>query len=273
VRISDWINLLFFPSIVALAHLRPLPRGRRIKATALGAAGTFFVLASQFAGSFLEDSEVLRDWLPAPLMILAYRQAGELVKEPNAGFQTKLEEIDRRVLAAVERLRMSLGPGAWLAGCFELSYLLCYPLVPLGVGLLYLLHLGNYVEEYWKLVLSSSYPCYLVTAFLPTLPPRLTSVEGSANARPGQIRSLNLWILRRAGIGVNTFPSAHVASTLSASLALVRFVPGEGLIFLCVSIGTALGAVLGRYHYAADAFTGAALATGVVLLDAFLGHG
>jgi hypothetical protein len=272
VRISDWINLLFFPSIVALAHLRALPPERRAKATALGAAGIFLVLASQFASWFVEDS-VVRDWLPAPLMILAYRQAGELVKEPNAGFQAKLEEIDRKVLAAVERLRLSLGAGARLAGYFEFSYLLCYPLVPLGVGLLYVLQLENYVEEYWKLVLSSSYPCYLVTAFLPTLPPRLTSVECSADGRRGQIRSLNLWILRRASIGVNTFPSAHVASTLSASLALVRLVPGEGLIFLAVSIGTALGAVLGRYHYAADAFTGATLATAVVLLDTFLGRG
>ncbi len=60
------------------------------------------------------------------------------------------------------------------------------------------------------------------------------------------------YVLVPLGLGVlylNTFPSAHVTATLGASLVLLRFVPTVGLAFLLVSIGIALGAVLGRYHY------------------------
>jgi hypothetical protein len=47
---------------------------------------------------------------------------------------------------------------------------------------------------------------------------------------------------------------------------LLHFVPSVGLAFLLVSIGIALGAVLGRYHYVADVLLGAALAVAVYTL-------
>jgi membrane-associated phospholipid phosphatase len=50
---------------------------------------------------------------------------------------------------------------------------------------------------------------------------------------------------------------------------LLRLVPSVGLAFLLVSIGIALGAVLGRYHYAADVLLGAALAVAVYTLEVF----
>jgi hypothetical protein len=42
-----------------------------------------------------------------------------------------------------------------------------------------------------------------------------------------------------------------------------------GWAFLLVSIGIALGAVLGRYHYAADVLIGAALGGAVFTLEVF----
>jgi hypothetical protein len=50
---------------------------------------------------------------------------------------------------------------------------------------------------------------------------------------------------------------------------LLHFVPTIGLVFLLVSIGIALGAVLGRYHYAADVLLGGALAVAVYTLEVF----
>jgi hypothetical protein len=90
---------------------------------------------------------------------------------------------------------------------------------------LYVMKLGRYADEYWAMVLPATYPCYVMTALAQTLPPRMLEVEQAPNERPGLIRRFNLRILHRASIQVNTFPSAHVASTVAASLALLGVAP------------------------------------------------
>jgi hypothetical protein len=54
-----------------------------------------------------------------------------------------------------------------------------------------------------------------------------------------------------------------VTATLGSSLVLLHFVSGIGLVFVLVSVAIALGAVLGRYHYAADVLVAAALTIAV----------
>jgi membrane-associated phospholipid phosphatase len=122
--------------------------------------------------------------------------------------------------------------------------------------------------EYWSVVLPATYPCYAFTAFVQTLPPRLLKTD-SVRLIAGSIRTFNLWIVRRVSIRLNTFPSAHVTATLGGSLVILRLVPSVGWAFLLVSIGIALGAVLGRYHYAADVLIGAALGGAVFTLEVF----
>jgi membrane-associated phospholipid phosphatase len=77
---------------------------------------------------------------------------------------------------------------------------------------------------------------------------------------------LNLFIVKTASIRLNTFPSAHVAVSVAAGLVLLRLAPLAGIIYLWLSLSIAVGAVVGRYHYALDAFTGAALAATIFLL-------
>jgi membrane-associated phospholipid phosphatase len=77
---------------------------------------------------------------------------------------------------------------------------------------------------------------------------------------------LNLFIVRTASIRWNTFPSAHVAVSMAAGLALLRLAPVVGVIYLWLTLSISVGAVVGRYHYALDAFTGAALAATIFTL-------
>jgi membrane-associated phospholipid phosphatase len=77
---------------------------------------------------------------------------------------------------------------------------------------------------------------------------------------------MNLFILKHGSIQLNTFPSAHVASTAAVSLVLIHLVPAVGLVFLLISASIALGAVVGRYHYALDVIFGAALSLGIYCL-------
>jgi hypothetical protein len=272
MRTAEWINLIFFSFLVIVSWLRPLTRRKRIAILAIGTTGIILVMAAQFADQFLPPFavSVARDWLPAALMPMVYWQAGRFSSRLNQGFQARLQRLDDKLLGGWLPSLARKPSYRWFATSLELAYLSCYVLVPMGFGVLYLTHMRHHASEYWSVVLPATYPCYAFTAFLQTLPPRLLETD---LVRPigGNIRALNLWIVRRVSIHLNTFPSAHVTSTLGGSLVLLRLVPSVGWAFLLVSIGIALGAVLGRYHYAADVLLGATLAVAVYTLKVFPG--
>jgi membrane-associated phospholipid phosphatase len=77
-----------------------------------------------------------------------------------------------------------------------------------------------------------------------------------------------LGVLRRASIHANTFPSAHVAASLAAALAVLRHQPGAGVVFLWIAASIAAGAVLRRYHFALDVVAGAFVAFASLALSA-----
>jgi hypothetical protein len=270
MRTAEWINLVFFSCFIIGSWLRPLTSRRRIAIAAIGATGIGLIVAAQLARWLLPSFavSVVRDWLPAALMPMAYWQAGRFSGTVNESFQTRLKWLDDKLLGSWMP-SLAAKPGYRLVAIpLELAYLACYELVPIGLGVLYIAHMRRHAIEYWSVVLSATYPCYAFTAFVPTLPPRLFETD-SMRPSTGKVRRLNLWIVRRVSIKLNTFPSAHVTATLGGSLVLLHFVPSVGWAFLFVSIGIALGAVLGRYHYAADVILGAALALAVYALEVF----
>jgi membrane-associated phospholipid phosphatase len=138
----------------------------------------------------------------------------------------------------------------------EWAYMLCYPLVPLGLGTLYIAGLRQHADRFWFFVLVPTYICYAITPFVPALPPRSIGKERTAPA-PNKSRVFNLWLLKHGSIQAISFPSAHVASALAVSLVLLHFVPVAGAIFLVVSFWIAVAAVAGGYHYAIDVVLGA----------------
>jgi hypothetical protein len=268
MRTAEWINLVFFSFFVIVSWLRPLTSRRRIAIAGIGATGVMLITAAQFAHQFLSPFavSVARDWLPAALMPMVYWQAGRFSSRVNESFQTRLQWLDEKLLRGWMPSLAAKPFCRWIAASLELAYLSCYVLVPMGLGVLYFAHLRRHSSEYWSVVLPATYPCYAFTAFVQTLPPRLLETD-SVRPIAGSIRTFNLWIVNRVSIHLNTFPSAHVTATLGGSLVLLHFVPTVGLAFLLVSIGIALGAVLGRYHYAADVLLGAALAGAVYTLE------
>jgi hypothetical protein len=201
--------------------------------------------------------------MPAPMLLVVYWQAGLFAEKPNARLQKILEETDRKILGKFLRSNLCQGPFRWLARYFEFAYLFCYPLVPLGMGVLYWTHHRQFSDSYWTALLPSTYLCYVLIPFAQTLPPRLTATEPPPTLSSGAVRKLNLWILRHWSIQLNTFPSAHVASTMAASLVLLRADIPLGLLFLLISLSIGVGAILGRYHFAADVLLAVWLAVAI----------
>ncbi len=262
VRAAESINLLFFCLVACLALVVPLQRTRRVAILLIGALGVGLLVAAQFLGRFLSPlaASVVRDWLPAPMILLAYHQGGQFFSHPMESLQSALLRFDRRLFAFLGRsLGMNEVPRV-LRVYFEVAYFFCYPLVPMGVGVLYVTHLRGRADDFWAIVLPPTYLCYAMIPFLPTLPPWALNGDRTARGTVAGVRAANFFILRHLSIKANTFPSAHVAASVATALALLDVSPIAGLIFLWIALSIAISTVTGRYHYALDAVAGAALA-------------
>ncbi len=270
MRISEWINVGCFSFFIILLLLRP-PRGRR-RAAVIGicSMGIVAVVAAALFGGHSFNPRtvsVIRDWLPAALLLVPYWVAGLFFTGANEQLQFRLLRIDHALSARLQPYWPRGKARLWLLAYLETAYALCYAVVPLGIAVLYLAHKGAYADRFWSAVLPPTYTAFAALPFFPTLPPRALELQPAAGNSNNRVRYLNLWILNHASIRVNTFPSGHVAASVSTALAILPLMPVAGLLFVLIAISIALGAVIGRYHYAADALIAAAIALAVNLLE------
>jgi membrane-associated phospholipid phosphatase len=256
LAVAAWIQPLFFP---------PLPLRRRWNITLLAIVPMAAVLLARATAAFLPllYVSILRDWLTVALFLVPYWQTGQFFQAPNHRIEQRLLAFDRWLMPKTAGTSGTARTGLGLV--LEVAYLFCYPLVPLGLLVLYAGGQRAHTASFWLVVLVATYLCYAITPFVPAYPPRdlASHLAGSQPSQVGKARIFNRWILKHGSIHAISFPSAHVASTFAVSLVLLRFMPIAGLVFLFISVWISLGAVVGRYHYALDVVLGAVTALGV----------
>jgi membrane-associated phospholipid phosphatase len=269
MRPADAASLAALLYFVVMARLRRVPGKRSWQIAELGLAGTVLISIPPFLSTrFPGAARALGDWLPNLVLLIVYWQAGRFFGTPNQKLQDWLNEFDKKRLGKfLDDWRRSYSK-TWIGGYFELAYMLCYVVVPLGVGVLYLAHLRAGIDEYWLTVLPATYISYIPMPFTQTLPPRLLNPAEDGACAGQKIRQLNLFILRHASIHLNTLPSGHVAAAVSAALVLLRLTPVAGAAFLLMALSIAVGAVVGRYHYTVDVVLGAIVPIGIACLVA-----
>jgi hypothetical protein len=107
-------------------------------------------------------------------------------------------------------------------------------------------------------------------AFIQTRPPRMTAEKWSVPLASGKLRAFNLWILRRASVQTNTFPSATWRLPPREPCPPASW-PGVGRPQLPRSRNQYRARSRpGRYHYAADAILGFVVARAALLAGATL---
>lgn len=251
---ASWIQAVFVVLLASIAWFRPLGRKRQLNTSLLAIIAIVAIMLARFGsrGFGPQAASVLEDWLPVPLMLFPYWQVGQFFVGADALAEKRLATLDRVLFRAlgVAPVEISIGPavGAYL----ELAYLMVYPLIPLGVATLYVMNLRQFVNYYWIVVLLSTYISLAITPFVPAMPPRVLESYEKFRMPPSKLGAVNRFILRRGSIQAITFPSAHVASAMAASLVLLRVEPWAGLIFLVISVSIGIATVVGGYHYAAD---------------------
>ena len=256
LRASEWIAIAYFAYLAGAAAVVPrIGRQQRRRAIAMAMAVVIAVLTVAALGT---SAIVWRDWMPLMYLLLGYWLPALLVTSTNQVFERRLLTLDRRWLGTEDVTTISERAPRPVIELLELAYLFCYPMVPIGFACLYVAGLREESDRFWTAVLLAVFGCYGVLPWLPTRPPR--AIEGAPMRSSGFVRRVNLRVLGLASIQLNTFPSGHVAASLATALAVCARLPFVGVPLGLLAVGIAIGSVVGRYHYAADALAGAALA-------------
>jgi membrane-associated phospholipid phosphatase len=204
----------------------------------------------------LRDSVVEQWILPPSLLLIGYWSSGLLFVAPMARAERALLGLDATLNV---RLWASRAPH-WLAELLECAYLAIYPLIPIALGLHVMFVRAPDTDGFWTVILATDFICFGVLPWVQTRPPR--SLE-SGEPWSARVRALNLRLLGSSSIQVNTFPSGHAAEALAAALLLLAAPSPVFLVVLATAVAISAGAVLGRYHFAADVFAGWVVALGV----------
>ena len=249
---------IFFVYVGAVAAVLPgVDRSKRRRALAGSAVGLLLA-----AGAFLAPGRLLNDWLiPPACLLIGYWTSGLLFVSPMPRAERVLLGFDRAL-----RIRQIAAATPRAAAEFlEIAYAAVYVVIPIALVVCLLAVPDVPADRFWAVILTTDYICFGMLPWVQTRPPRALEPETPWPNAIG-VREFNLRMLGRTSIQVNTFPSGHAAEALAAAL----LVTGAGIPITVVMLFTALsisaGAVLGRYHYAADALAGWVVALIVWLL-------
>jgi hypothetical protein len=248
---------VYFSALTALAWLRPLPAGRRLQITAIGAAmcGAILWLAHS-AGS------AARDWAPGVSILVGYYMSGRFFVRPSPSLEGWLMAWDRRLLGD-PTTRFARWPAPLLA-YLEILYMGCFLLVPAGFAALALTGRSNLADRYWTMVLAAELGAFAPLSLIQTRPPWILERKAALSDRA--VHRIALRTVERFTINANTFPSGHVAGSLAVALALLDPMPAVGALFLWLALSISVACSVGRYHYVVDEVAGAALAVGIWIL-------
>jgi membrane-associated phospholipid phosphatase len=221
-----------------------------------------------------------RDLLPALLILVAYRESGLLLKpDPSHHLDYLFIQWDRLLLQNEVVQTMLYAGSPWLQRYLEFAYLLCYPLVPLGVAAIYLAPRGaklnaptappgrRALDDFWATVLLATLFCYAVYPFFPLTPPRVLFHDVPGPHIEPLLRKWNFWLLDHYSVQACIFPSGHVAAVTAVALAVRKHAPRLGAPFALLAASIALATVYGRYHYAVDAVAGALVGVAAFLVS------
>lgn len=235
----------YFVSFAIAGLAAPAPLRRRAAVTAASVAMAALVAATSFAG------DALRAWAPHVYLVAGYWLPGALARRPPHAtrFERWLASTDLRLRPA----HVAVPP--LLRQVIELAYLICYPLVPVSFALVWSRGAPEDVNRFWLAVLAAGYACYASLPWLVSRPPRLVHPPDAH-----WIAAVNVRVLGRVSHELNTFPSGHVAVSLTAAAGVAPVSTPAGAAVLVVATAVAAGAAVGRYHYVLDVLLGVAVA-------------
>lgn len=245
MRAWELASVVFFAYVAVVAAL---PRGLAPRRRRRALAGSAVGLATAFATHAVPYNWILHGWIAPPLLLLlGYWTSGRLFVAPMPRAESLLWRIDARL--RIDRVAARTPRAA--AEFLELAYTGVYLLIPLALYLV--LAIGVVADRAWTVVLVTDFICFGCLPWIQTRPPRAFVADVPWRSR---WRGVNVRLLSATSIQVNTFPSGHAAEALVAALLVIGASRTVSAWMFFNTAAISAGAVLGRYHYAADAIAG-----------------
>lgn len=145
-------------------------------------------------------------------------------------------------------------PVPWVSEVLHAAYASYYLIVYMPPAVLYLRHRQTEFAATMLALTIVGGVCFLTYLFFPVDGPRY--LLGPAAAPDGPMRTFVLQLLDAGSSRGTAFPSSHVAASVVASLAALRFQRPVGIAVSITTVGLALSTVYGGFHYAVDALAG-----------------
>jgi membrane-associated phospholipid phosphatase len=257
VRVSESVAFFYFLYLLAVALVKAR-WPRRNKAMA-GAAAAALAVTIPAALPQTELVRLMRDWLPAVFLAIGYWLSGWYFVAPMTEIEARFQALDWRVFGRDGGAALVLALPRVAVEALELAYAGCFLFVPSGLILLAITGHEAAADRFWTLVLAGELGSFAFLPWIQTRPPRVLEAAVAVEKRPLLVHPLNRLIVVHTSIGVNTFPSGHVAGALATAIAVSELQPALALWMFAIAMMIAVAAVVGRYHYLVDAIAGVAL--------------
>jgi membrane-associated phospholipid phosphatase len=248
-----WVALGYVSYLAAVSMSRQQFEKARRPLSLAAAAAWAILTAANLLGMRPWDPGIV---LPLLVLLAGYWLSGLLFVCPDLRAERWLRSVDDALLTRP-------GVFAWfdraprgVTEYLELSYLLVYAAVPGGALMLAEAGHAAQLDRFWTIVLLSEFTCYGMLPWIQTRPPRVVEAADLQRRGTRPLRRLNLGLVERASIRVNTVPSGHAAGALATALAVGSSMPLAGGILLVLAVSIAVATVLGRYHYLLDSALG-----------------
>ncbi len=265
LRPPEVVFCLYFFYVAAVAAVHPV-EGVILPAAIVNVlvVGGYVALAARDRESNRRFAAALRDWLPVPLIVLAYKQMGWFAPASHTNeFETGWIVWDRVLLdewslrAAIESL------GAFGPSVLEISYVLVYAVGPFSVAVFYAYGKRSRLDRFLLPFALGTVLAYAFYPFVPSEPPRAVFAGQDLPGVETVFRRFNLWLLSGGGIHTSVFPSGHVAHSFAAGWGMLRALPEHkwvGRTLLTLAALIFIATIYGRYHYAVDSIAGLVVA-------------
>jgi hypothetical protein len=264
MRAVEWIVIAYLGYVAILALARRHMAEWRVAILIVVVVDTSLLVWLSGAAASSPVLRVLRDWIPAAQVLMAYWLSGPFFQAPMPRVEAWLLSVDRWWFDRAGLAWLAARGPRWLLELLEAAYVSAYALVPLGFGAAYLASGGTLdADRYWTPVIAAELLCYGALPWIQTRTPGALGDRTYIDGRSVTVRRLNRLIQRRASIQVNTFPSGHAAGAIATALAAGAVVPELLLPLIAAALAITLGSVVGRYHYMADGLAGLAVGLAV----------
>lgn len=204
----------------------------------------------------------IADWAPLLLIPILYKQLAVLNTAVHGGryFDDTVIAWEQAVFGGQPSQDWAAAvPHLWLSEPLHAAYLSYYLIIIIPPLLLFLRgRTADFRAGVFALMLAF-FAHYLFFIYFPVQGPRYLFPPPGGELANGFFHQLAHRVLEAGSAQGAAFPSSHVGVSAAQTLVVWRYLPRLAPVFALLTLGLALGAIYGGFHYAIDAAAGLVL--------------